>query len=117
MLAAVTTYYNPCNYRHRLKNFHTFRDALNAPLLVMELSFDGNFQLKSEDAEYVIQLDSGDLMWQKERLINLSLDYLPEQFQQIAWIDCDLVFSARRWMTSCGFAARLRVKPPSKDTN
>ena len=97
MLAAVTTYYNPCKYQHRLQNFHTFRDALNIPLLVMEVSFDGNFQLSSDDADYVVQLHSGDLMWQKERLINLSLDYLPEQFQQIAWIDCDLVFVDPEW--------------------
>ena len=36
-------------------------------------------------------------MWQKERLLNIALGAVPDDVEDVAWIDCDLVFESRDW--------------------
>ncbi len=88
----VTSYYNPMGYRRRLANYQLFRERLPLPLLTVEWSPTGDFELRPGDADLLIQLDGGDLMWQKERLLNIGVARLPPQCTQVAWLDCDLVF-------------------------
>jgi hypothetical protein len=54
-----------------------FRANLGAPLVTVELSFDGRFELTDQDADVLIQLCGGALLWQKERLLNLALKAVP----------------------------------------
>jgi len=65
---AVTCHFNPCGYRRRTANYHLFRQRLQVPLLTVELSFTGTFELRPGDADLLIQMHAGDVMWQKERL-------------------------------------------------
>ncbi len=37
-------------------------------------------------------------MWQKERLLNLGLQALPETCRKVAWLDCDIVFGSDDWV-------------------
>jgi hypothetical protein len=97
MLWAITSYFNPVGFASRLNNFQTFRANLDVPLVVVELSFDGMFELRSDDAEIVVQIKGGDTLWQKERLLNVALGYLPDDCDQVAWLDCDIVFAAQDW--------------------
>ena len=96
-LWAITTYFNPCGYRRRLENYHTFRRELTVPLVTVELTFDGAFALEPADADILIQLSGGDVMWQKERLLNVALAALPAECQKFAWLDCDVVFENDTW--------------------
>ena len=89
---AITSYFNPVGYQRRLQNYRTFRQYLAVPLVTVELSFNGRFQLEHGDAEILVQIPSADIMWQKERLLNLALKYLPESCEKLAWLDCDIVF-------------------------
>src|SRR5690242_12714716 len=91
-LWAITSYFNPIHYRSRRSNYHLFREQLNLPLVAVELSFDGHFELTSDDAEILIQKSGGDVMWQKERLLNIAMANLPTECQSVVWIDCDVVF-------------------------
>lgn len=95
-LWAITSYFNPLGYRRRLANFHRFRAALDLPLAVAELGFDGQWDLNRGDAELYLRIGDGDLMWQKERLLNLIVAHLPAECTHVAWIDCDLV-AERGW--------------------
>lgn len=70
---------------------------MDVPLATVELSFDGTFELGEGDAEILLQLHSNDVMWQKERLLNLLIDRLPVDCDRIAWIDCDVVFMRKDW--------------------
>ena len=36
-------------------------------------------------------------MWQKERLINLAIARLPEEWTTVAWLDSDILFENRNW--------------------
>ncbi len=76
-MLTVTSYFNPMRSRRRLANYRTFRSRLNVPLFTVELAFDGQFELTSSDADHLIQLSGGDIMWQKERLLNIALEAVP----------------------------------------
>ena len=91
-LWAVTSYYNPAGYRRRRANYQLFRERLPLPLLTVEWSPTGEFELRPGDADMLVQLSGGDVMWQKERLLNIGVGRLPAQCTHVAWVDCDLVF-------------------------
>jgi hypothetical protein len=96
-LWAITCYFNPIGYQRRLENYHTFRQRLALPLVTVELSFDGSFELQRGDADILVQLRGGDVLWQKERLLNLALKSLPDSCDKVAWLDCDVVFESDDW--------------------
>jgi hypothetical protein len=96
-LWAITSYFNPVGYRRRLENYRVFRRCLTIPLVTVELSFDGTFQLCNEDADILVQIHGRDIMWQKERLLNIALERVPKNCNKIAWLDCDIVFGSEDW--------------------
>jgi hypothetical protein len=89
---AITSYFNPMHWRRRSANFQIFRQHLQFPLIAVELGYGDGFDLKSDDAEILLQLTGGDIMWQKERLLNLALEALPKSCSSVVWIDCDVIF-------------------------
>src|SRR5262245_42591250 len=80
-LWAITSYFNPAGYRNRRENYRLFRERLAVPLVTVEWARDGRFALGPEDAEVLVQVSGGDVLWQKERLLNVALRHLPD--------DCD----------------------------
>lgn len=96
-LWAITSYFNPAGYSRRLANYRRFRRSLSVPLVTVELSFGDTFELGPGDAEVLVQIRGRDVMWQKERLLNLAVARLPRHCDYIAWIDCDVVFDDDEW--------------------
>ena len=105
-MLVVTSYFNSMKSHRRLANYRVFRSHLNAPLLTVELSFDGRFELTSVDADHLIQLSGGDVMWQKERLLNVALAAVPNNVEDVAWIDCDVVFESKEWLQTAKSALK-----------
>jgi hypothetical protein len=95
---AVTAYYNPARFKRRLANYRLFRANLCLPLVAVELSFDGHFELTDDDADVLIQISGGAVLWQKERLLNLAVKSVPSEVENVAWIDCDVVFERQDWV-------------------
>jgi hypothetical protein len=95
---AVTSYFNPLNYQSRKDNYLLFKNQLQIPLLTIEWSPEGKFDLTAQDADFLIQLSSGDLMWQKERLLNIAFFQIPSHFKYIAWLDSDIIFLNKDWL-------------------
>jgi hypothetical protein len=96
-LWALTSYFNPMRYRRRRANYRAFRERLNAPLVAVELAHGRDCELTEEDADVLIQLRDGDVMWQKERLLNVALGGLPTSCRKVVWADCDIVFATEDW--------------------
>src|SRR5262245_59277853 len=96
-LWAISSYYNPQGYWRRQQNYRLFRQHLTVPLLTVELTFDGRFELSGDDADLMVRCTGGDVMWQKERLLNIALARLPTNCEHVAWIDCDVVFERKNW--------------------
>jgi hypothetical protein len=96
-LWAITCYFNPVRYRRKLANYRLFRDHLAVPLVTVELGFDGAFDLEAGDADVLVRVSGGDVLWQKERLLNLAAGALPDSCDAVAWVDCDVIFEGPRW--------------------
>lgn len=96
-LCAITSYFNPMRNKYRKSNYSAFRKHLNVPLITVELSFNGHFDLVPEDADVLVQLVGGDVLWQKERLLNIALRYLPGWCSTVAWLDNDIAFLDPLW--------------------
>jgi len=97
MLWAITSYFNPIGYASRRRNYRVFRQNLRVPLAVVELSCGNDFELNRDDAEIVVQIAGGDILWQKERLLNVALRHLPAECDSVAWIDCDVILESPDW--------------------
>jgi len=65
--------------------------------VTVELSFDGRFELTDDDADILIRLRGGAVLWQKERLLNLALKAVPSGETKIAWLDCDVILKNPAW--------------------
>src|SRR5829696_2540334 len=97
-LWAITSYFNPMRYGRRLANYRTFREHLAVPLITVELSFGGEeFDLREGAADILIQLRGRDVLWQKERLLNVGLGALPSECTKVVWLDCDVIFGDDSW--------------------
>lgn len=96
-LWAVTCYFNPAGYATKQANYRVFRRMLRVPLVAVELSFGERFELGPGDAEILVQLRDGDVMWQKERLLNIAVTRLPRECDFVAWLDCDILFDRSDW--------------------
>jgi hypothetical protein len=96
-LWAVTCYFNPAGYRRKLANFKTFRERLAVPLVAVEQGFDGRFELGRDDADILVRATGGDILWQKERLLNAGVKTLPPSCDAVAWLDCDVIFGDADW--------------------
>jgi hypothetical protein len=99
-MAVVTCYFNPSRYETKRVNFERFVkgiEAAGADLVVAELAFaDAPFELPAGDR--VLQLRGSGIMWQKERLLNIAIERLPEACRKIAWVDCDVLFENQNWL-------------------
>jgi hypothetical protein len=96
-LWAITSYFNPAGYTRRIANYRVFRAHLAVPLVAVELSFDGHFELQRQDADVLVQIRGDSVLWQKERLLNIGLTHLPRACRYVAWIDCDVIFDRDEW--------------------
>ena len=107
---ALTSYFNPKRFRRRYQNYQRFRAALKLPLLTVQWAQDGAFELGPGDSDRLISVAGGDLMWQKERLLNLALAELPPACDAVVWLDCDIRFEDDGWIAGLDDAlGRARV--------
>jgi len=96
-LWAVACYFNPARFAIAYENYKRFRSALGAPLLVVELSRDGSFELRDDDADIVVRAQSASVLWHKENLLNVGIRHLPAECTQVCWIDADVIASDADW--------------------
>ena len=98
-LWCITAYFNPQRYQTRRDNYTCFAERLResrVPLLTVECAVgDGPFDLPA--GPNVIQVRSRDVLWQKERLLNLAVSRLPAHAARVVWLDNDILFSNPDW--------------------
>ena len=90
-LWAITAYFNPMRYRRKYANYQLFRERLEVPLVAVELAYGPEFELGEGDAEVLLKLRGRDILWQKERLLNVAFQALPSSCDKVAWVDCDVI--------------------------
>lgn len=98
-LTVITTYFNPCGYASRRRNYDLFIQGLRkdgVTCLTVECAF-GDEPFELPDTLDVIKVRSKTLLWQKERLLNLAASWLPSSCKYVAWLDCDILFDNQNW--------------------
>ena len=98
-LWVITTHYNPAGYAARRENYARFAQPLveaGINLVTMECAFGAEpFELTPSPS--VIQVRGQDVMWLKERLLNLAIARLPPHVTKVAWVDADVLFTNPAW--------------------
>src|SRR5205814_5659479 len=80
-------------------NFSAFIAPLVAGRLewsVIECAFDGDPYVFAPSSK-VVHVRSGSVLWQKERLLNVLIQRLPDRCTKVAWVDADILFTNREW--------------------
>lgn len=98
-LWVIAAYFNPAGYRAIRANYECFAAPLHAagiPLVTVECAF-GAAPFVFEPGSHVIQVRGRDVMWMKERLINIAVRRLPPHVHKVAWIDADFLFCNPDW--------------------
>ncbi len=98
----IAVFFDPVGYDNKIINFRLFRKSTakqGLKLLVVELAFENeSFKLKKSDADKIIRLRTNCVMWQKERLINIGIENLPNDCDKFAWLDGDIIFKNNNWI-------------------
>jgi predicted glycosyltransferase involved in capsule biosynthesis len=102
-LAAVCCYFNACHYKVRFSNYKIFRRGMartGIRLLTVELAFgDDPFELTGFPDVLQLRTAKKNIMWQKERLLNIGIKKLIEEgYKKITWLDADFVFEDDNWV-------------------
>src|SRR4051794_18027562 len=93
----LTSYFNASGYRTRRQNYDRFRQRIaGLRLLTVECAF-GPEPFALEPSAEVLQVRARDVLWQKERLLNVALAALPADCHKVAWLDGDLLFERPDW--------------------
>lgn len=95
MLGLITCFFNPTNSKTLKSNYLEFRKHLNHPIVTVELAFDE--QPFFIDDAIQIRGSQKNIMWQKERLLNIALKSLPKNIDKVAWLDADIIFKNKNW--------------------
>ncbi|GIW81341.1 MAG: hypothetical protein KatS3mg105_3148 [Gemmatales bacterium] len=99
-IAVITCYYNPCGYRLVREKYWRFRECLGrCDFFCIEASWNRRWET---DAAFHITAHDNQLMWQKERLLNILIDKLPSRYDRIVWIDADLILLDPDWLERAG---------------
>lgn len=92
---------NPIRFKSRYELYENFRRhivAAGIKLVVVELAFgDRPHRITYDEDKSSIQLRSSHELWHKENLINIAISRLPSDWQYVAWIDADVMFTRPDW--------------------
>jgi len=122
-VCGIVALFNPFGFKSRRENFRRFREISRMQglwLLAVELSYGEQGELvESVDAEVVVQIQGKEenVLWQKERLLNVGLDHLPrEGCSKVVWLDSEVIFTNDNWVQETSEALQLhRVIQPFED--
>jgi hypothetical protein len=103
-LYVITPIFNPQRFKSRARlyrNFAAHMLASGVQLITIEAAFGGHpFECTDASNPWHVQLRTDQLLWHKERLINLALPRLyalvPDA-HNIGWFDADITFSNPDW--------------------
>src|SRR6186713_1235897 len=101
-LGFVACFFNPCRFTRPIENYQRFVEGLGKykhRLTTVELVLDDDpKQLNGTEVIHVHGRRPDHFIWQKECLLNFAMLQLPKQFDAIAWLDGDVIFTDPKWV-------------------
>lgn len=117
-LWVISCYFNPCCYKSKEKNYQKFIEAIEASglhYIVIECVFR-NQAFFLPEAKNIFRVRAEDVIWQKERLLNIVVGKLPRSCRKVAWVDCDILFENADWAKEASQKLRYyKVLQPFKE--
>ena len=95
-VAIVTTHWNPAGFARPGDTLRRWLPTVPWPVQVFEVVYPDRYA-EIRGSTQIRANDTG-ILWQKERLINRSVELLPSSVWWVAWVDHDLVFDDRTWV-------------------
>lgn len=89
MLQFITSYFNFIDSYKIKQNYINFRKKFPYNIITIELALP--HQKFFIDDSIKIHCETNQILWQKERCLNIALDNLSNNIDSIAWIDADLI--------------------------
>lgn len=100
-LAVATCFYNFAGYKQPARNLRRFIRSMRsqgAPVYGVELILDGDMPVTTGQHGWSqLVVSPAAVMWQKEKLINAAVASVPDAYDAIAWIDCDIQMLRPNW--------------------
>ena len=105
-LDIITAYFNPHGWQSRRRLYGEFMQRMavrpDVRVITVELAYALRpFEATSANDPMVLRLRTNNVLWHKERLLNLGIAHLLTRIdpgaQFIAWIDADITFSRPDW--------------------
>ena len=92
----ITCHWNPLKFKRLRETYLEWRPTIKFPLQCIELVID-NEEPELPDS-IVIRGDKENILWQKERMLNILIEDLPPEVKYVAWVDHDCVFKDKQWL-------------------
>jgi hypothetical protein len=105
--AVITVIFNPMRYHTRYELYQKFQAHIaraGVTLLTVECIFDiekdlglpkQKFQVTQPGNPLHRQIKAPSVLWLKENLINIAVQYLSMDIEYLAWLDADVEFEVR----------------------
>lgn len=101
-LYVVTAVVNPCRYQTRYRLYVDFAKMVQdagGVLYTVECAFGNRpHAVTQKNNVRHIQLRTRSEIWYKENLLNIGISRLPNDWEYVAWIDADIIFSRPDWV-------------------
>lgn len=104
-LYVITVIFNPFGFRSRYRLYEAFKKHMadsGAKLFTIEAAFgDQPFQVTSPEDPMNAQLRTNQVLWHKERLVNIALHrlyHLVPGARFFGWFDADITFVNPNWL-------------------
>lgn len=101
-LYVVTCISNPCRYKSRYDLYRSFKDYVDksdAQLVTAELAQRHRpFEITDKETLENIQVRGDSDFWAKENLLNIACQFLPNDWEYVAFVDADVRFVREDWV-------------------
>ena len=98
----VTTVFNPIRFNSRWRLYHKFAHHVaesGGILYTAEVALgEREFAVTNPNNPCHLQLRSREIVWHKERALNLIIHRLPANWKYLAWVDADVTFVRTDWI-------------------
>lgn len=99
--AVLTTHFNPTGSTLLRENYTRFAEGMHKQdldLWTIEITFGKqDFFLPSN--ERTLQINTQDVLWQRDRALNVLIEMIPNEYDKVALVDADLLFNNKNWDT------------------
>lgn len=99
ILYVISVISNPIRFARRLQLFEEFCERMKIEKQVKLITVELQYGNRPFTTDATIKLRSTSIIWHKENMINIAVKHLPVDWKYMAWIDADIEFINKDWVS------------------